>query len=82
LIGLTAAGSLVTINQEGLAVTIVLPASSLATATWSAPSTHRTRRGKARNFASGYGVVVEHGPLTALDAGLMAEAKSYVDAAV
>jgi hypothetical protein len=38
--------------------------------------------GKARNFASGYGVVVEHGRLTALDAGLMAEAKSYVDAAV
>jgi hypothetical protein len=37
--------------------------------------------GAAGNFASDYGVVVEHGRLTALDAGLMAEAKSYADAA-
>ncbi len=36
----------------------------------------------ARNFASGYGVVAEHGRLTALGAGLMARAKSYMEAAV
>jgi len=38
--------------------------------------------GDARNFGSGYGVVGEHGRLTALGAGLIAKAKSYMGAAV
>ena len=35
----------------------------------------------AVNFASGHGVVAEHGQLTALGEGLMAGAKAYMDGA-
>lgn len=34
----------------------------------------------ARNFYAGYGVLAEHGQLTSLGAGLIAEAKAYMDA--
>jgi hypothetical protein len=39
-------------------------------------------RDAAAGDAPGYVVVVEHGRLTALDAGLVAEAKSHMDGAV